>query len=53
MNNDKTVSGRDDASVAILNIFNFVKTDKDSAAALSFITEVSTRRNQSEQYGNL
>lgn len=32
VNEDKTKSGKDDTSIALLNFYNFAKSDKNSAA---------------------
>lgn len=40
-NPEKKVTGMDDPSVAILNVFNFVKTDKGVAKAVRFIVDVN------------
>lgn len=41
MNTNKEVSGFDDAGVALLNFYNFVKGDKKPDMALKALTQVT------------
>jgi len=39
VNDDKEVSGKDDVGVALLNLFNFAKIEKNSAKAINLLTK--------------
>lgn len=39
VNDDKSVSGKDDVGVALLNLYNFAKTDKTPAKAINLLTK--------------
>lgn len=39
VNDDKTVSGKDDVGVALLNLYNFAKIDKSPAKAINLLTK--------------
>uniref|UniRef100_A0A914YQY2 UDP-glucose:glycoprotein glucosyltransferase n=1 Tax=Panagrolaimus superbus TaxID=310955 RepID=A0A914YQY2_9BILA len=39
VNDDKSVSGKDDVGVALLNLYNFAKTDKTPAKAINLMTK--------------
>ena len=45
VNDDKSVSGFEDSSVAMLNLYNFVKIDSDIPNAIKALTEVSLKYN--------
>ncbi|OUC41333.1 LAO/AO transport system ATPase [Trichinella nativa] len=40
VNNDKSVSGYDDAGVAMLNAFNFIKEDRSVSKAIMFLIKI-------------
>lgn len=48
VNPDKKVTGKDDPGIAILNLYNFVKSDKEPAKALRFISDMSDDLEQRE-----
>ena len=41
VNNNASLTGRDDAGVALARVFEFIKSDQSSSNALTFITDVS------------
>ena len=43
VNDDAAISGEEDAGVALHSAFNYISTEKDSADALSFVTDVYSK----------